>query len=1164
VRHYHPFRALRRRFGVKQSKTRKRPPSARLRLIQLEDRVTPSNLPFTLPRPVGPQVLNSTAEDASGDGVILYNVLNTNNMWCVYAQLTDPQGSLVGDPILVNTPSGGDAIAADVAMAPDGNFVAVYYGAGPNNADDGGCGIYARRFNADGTPVAGGEFLVAPNGIDANMLPTVAIDPDDNFVVAWADPNTNDSPAASLYSWDMSTVSGLFYLDQGNNTSPGDRGQGPQVSIATDGTLVASYMAGTGGSDVTACVQQFNYSSDGNGNFSMVAGSSSWIDTQSQLWAVAPVAAPDGSFVATMVTRTTDGSYIEQVSLQHFAADGTPLDANPVPVVGSLGANGYSWDAIAGSGFDSAGNLYLAWYMGADWGAGNMYLQRFAPDGTTFGSPLQITPRSVGGVTPNAELVSATSAAVAPDGSILAGWTSYTPTSGNYSVQARHYDPITDSQTETDTLTPASGSGTVSVVSTETTLGDSVLWEYRVTNNTTHSMGQFSISAQPDGVTDESNDLGWTANSSGVGWTTNSSGQYLAAGATGYFTVTTPSAYAATPTASQAGGGTFTSTFSGTVSAPVPTVTETTLLKMNAGTADEQDVRVTSTATLVTDGILWDYKVTNVSLVGEYPFSGSGMAEFNVYSLFGPESNPYSSLGWWHAMGTASDPAVAFRGLEWANQTTYLQPGQSADFQFTTFGAAIGQVTALAGAMYAIGSATGLVLGPVAPQPAILLKSIEYSGDTFRSIDRDNSGRAFEAPQWYDANGDGNADSPNLGDHNFPVAYYRGGTVKLKVEINLTGVTPPNAGAHLYFIGVGPDGIHTEVYDAGSPIGGAKVKWDAETTLLPDYVHAYAGGFSIAWRYQWANGAPNWGGAGWADFGTSANPLYVLYAKTAAGDAYYTVVHNAAVWADGARTWQDVVDEDWMAYDVSRNDGGLTWMQPKTPDGTIAGQNQKLFYYGYWGTTVNNIGGLLENGDGQCSAWAKLWQDEIKIQGVEADAHNSAKVDIIVPKKVRNATLGVDVPQGFLVNNWFIPETPGGPADSSFPTYGFRANFAARGPGDNDGTAPPRHVSTTVQSDNYYVFAGGTDIHYLGGHAQGQHVAIEPSGIENGNLNPVANFMNHVIVSFNGKIYDPSYGTVFSSLKDWEAGSVAGLYVDRTGSWAIRRVQPGDDDFVYV
>jgi hypothetical protein len=169
-------------------------PSVRLGVTDLEARVTPNNTEFTLPRPYGPMVFSSAAVGSQGNGAILYSAQGEDGNYAAYVELTDSHGKLVGDPIQVNTDVGGDAIAANIAMASDGNYVATYWGAGPD-----GEGLYARRYYADGTSPDVSEFCVTQNIYPGyGNAPTVAIDPDDNFAIAWNDAGNYGAPTAQI------------------------------------------------------------------------------------------------------------------------------------------------------------------------------------------------------------------------------------------------------------------------------------------------------------------------------------------------------------------------------------------------------------------------------------------------------------------------------------------------------------------------------------------------------------------------------------------------------------------------------------------------------------------------------------------------------------------------------------------------------------------------------------------------------------------------------------------------------------------------------------------------------------------------------------------------------------------------------------------------------
>ena len=317
----------------------RRLPRTRLSVTQLEDRVTPSNLPWTLPGPHGPMVFNSTASSASGSALAYSEQDSTTGFFNSFVQLTDLQGNLIGSPVQINTPSGGDAIIAGVAEAQDGNIVAVYIGQGPA----GGPGIYFRQINSDGSLPQTSETFVGTSNYAGYgpflLMPSVAIDPDDNFAVASAE------NGIQLFSWDLSSVSQPAQFD------PNAAGFGyePAISIATDGTLVETY-AGADNSVPTPSqfAQQFNYSLDGNGGFNITTLGNA-VSLGNALSSV-PVAEPDGSFVAVIGgpnlywSAGGTGTIYEQ----HFAADGTAIDQNPVQV--SPDINTAAWVAGAWRG----------------------------------------------------------------------------------------------------------------------------------------------------------------------------------------------------------------------------------------------------------------------------------------------------------------------------------------------------------------------------------------------------------------------------------------------------------------------------------------------------------------------------------------------------------------------------------------------------------------------------------------------------------------------------------------------------------------------------------------------------------------------------------------------------------------------------------------------
>jgi hypothetical protein len=630
--------------------------STRLNVTALEDRVTPSAV-VQIDAATGFNFHTAVAADSQGNAAFLYNGIDLNSgLMNTFVRWTDPTGQPVGNPVQVNAASDGDSVGSALAVAPDGRSVVVWVDDIPGA--DGYAHIWAKEFNADHT-AAGSQFVVAPYpGFYWDLPPTVSLDDNGDMAFAWTGPATGSSVERSyvkFVSWDLQSQTDAIALGSGLTAGS----QSPRLAVSAAGTLIASFTSGAAelGAVAPGFVQPIDYVADGSGGFTVTAGSSP-IEVDPNAVSVRPIALSDGGFAA-VVDVEPPTSFGQLIMLDRFAADATP-SANPVEVAAVLGP---LW--TTGAGADDSGNVWTAWHVGADLSDADwkMYAAGFDTTNTLTAGPFRVTPQLV---PEGADTLAQTGFAVGPDGSLTAGWTMTDTNAGTFQVMARHYDPIVAAQSETDTLTPASGLGSVSVVSQATTVAGSVLWEYWVTNNTTHSMGQFTMGGQPAGVTDVANSLGWAAASSGVGWSASSSAQYLAAGATGYFTFSTPSAYAIQPTTATADGGNFTASAMGAVLGPGLTAPETDTLL--AGSLDGQVTVLSSVSPSADGGLTWDYEVTNNS--------SSPLSQFTFLDPVTGAETATTSLGW----AFNAD----YSGWTAGQNDAPIAPGQTADFSFTT------------------------------------------------------------------------------------------------------------------------------------------------------------------------------------------------------------------------------------------------------------------------------------------------------------------------------------------------------------------------------------------------------------------------------------------------------------------------------------------------
>ena len=134
---------------------------------------------FTTSSQVRPEV----ATDAAGNFVVSWESFGQAiPIWGVYARRFNAFGDPLASEFLVNTTTTVSANSSDLGMNAAGNFVVTWRSTGE---DGSGLGVYARTFNAAGTAQQPTAFRVNSHTTGDQQLPTVAMDASGDFVVAW-------------------------------------------------------------------------------------------------------------------------------------------------------------------------------------------------------------------------------------------------------------------------------------------------------------------------------------------------------------------------------------------------------------------------------------------------------------------------------------------------------------------------------------------------------------------------------------------------------------------------------------------------------------------------------------------------------------------------------------------------------------------------------------------------------------------------------------------------------------------------------------------------------------------------------------------------------------------------------------------------------------------
>jgi len=173
----------------------------------------------------------------------------------IYAQRYNANGTKNGSEFPVNTYITSDQQYPSTGIDINGNFIISWMS---NGQDGSGYGVYAQRYNSDGT-TNGSEFRVNSFTIGNEDSPSVAMNNSGNFVISWTGyPQTGSSYGvyAQRYNSDGSKISTEFQVDSNTFTS-----QYPSIAMNASGNFVISW---TGNSANNYGIYGKIYDSNGN------------------------------------------------------------------------------------------------------------------------------------------------------------------------------------------------------------------------------------------------------------------------------------------------------------------------------------------------------------------------------------------------------------------------------------------------------------------------------------------------------------------------------------------------------------------------------------------------------------------------------------------------------------------------------------------------------------------------------------------------------------------------------------------------------------------------------------------------------------------------------------------------------------------------------------
>jgi hypothetical protein len=312
------------------------------------------------------QMRPAVTSDASGNFVVVWvGQRGGARDYDVFGRCFDALGAAQGAEFQVNSYTTGYHYFPAVAMTTNG-FAVVWTSDGQ---DGSGYGIFGQRFDASANP-QGGEFRVNSYTTGSQILPALAADGDDNFVVLWDGFGPEDVSGGVFgrrFDASGTAVGGEFRV---NSYTTGVQ-FGPRMHMTSSGAFVVVWVSRHQDGHAHGVFGQ-RYDNSGlprGGEFRVNS-----YTTDYQFGASAATGS-NGDFLVVWTSATQDGSL--------GGMFGQRYDGSGARVGVEFQVNSYTtaYQYFAGVSALAAGQFVVTWQSNGQDGSGyGVFAQRFAPD----------------------------------------------------------------------------------------------------------------------------------------------------------------------------------------------------------------------------------------------------------------------------------------------------------------------------------------------------------------------------------------------------------------------------------------------------------------------------------------------------------------------------------------------------------------------------------------------------------------------------------------------------------------------------------------------------------------------------------------------------------------------------------------------------------------
>ena len=198
----------------------------------------------------GIQISPAAAWLAGGSFVVAWESAQDGSSAGIFARRFDAAGSPLATELQINTYTTGGQSQARVDAAADGDFVVAWQGAGAGDVD----GIFARRFNSSGAPVAA-EFRVNSVVVDAQNDFDLDVNAAGAFVVAWT---SLDAAGNGIFVRQFNSSGGALGIEfQVNSYFTGEQ-TSPVIGLDTSGGFTVAWSSDQSGSGRDVIARRFD------------------------------------------------------------------------------------------------------------------------------------------------------------------------------------------------------------------------------------------------------------------------------------------------------------------------------------------------------------------------------------------------------------------------------------------------------------------------------------------------------------------------------------------------------------------------------------------------------------------------------------------------------------------------------------------------------------------------------------------------------------------------------------------------------------------------------------------------------------------------------------------------------------------------------------------